>query len=486
MNMRNKLFFLLFAVAVSFLVMTPNRSVAAENDLDYYTVIYESKADTLKGLFNKYFMLKWVPVGGNNFVADTVSRLHEQYFGIFEAADDSTEVQYMESNPDYYRLFVPFTYYESPMNRYSTVTADFRMKPAETVQLDNTLLPVDVSAYTTQNRVNALVDKMLLSAYLNEPSKVKFTEAQINAGGNFADRIDEEQDFQVRSVVDLLTVEVVPQEVVEEAQAEIKKPNWWTVNANGSFQMSQNYISENWYKGGESTVASIATFQVTANYNDNEKVQWENMLDAKLGIASSPSDQNHDYLVNTDQLRIYSKLGLQAAKHWYYTISGEFKTQIMHSYNSNSDVVKAAFLAPADINVGIGMDYKLEKKNFKLSMMIAPFTWTMRYIGSDLVSETSYGLDEGKKTRHNFGSELLPTLNWNITKNISLESRLDYLTAYIWTRVTWENTLNMAVNKYFSTKLYVHARFDDSTAPLNGDSYFQLNELFSFGFNFKL
>ena len=476
MNTRKSVFSVSLFLSLALAAYAPK--AMADGATPVTTEDLSSPADSLSGLMGEYFQLKWVPVGGRNFVVDTVSMAHERYF----ASDRSDEGAYV-SDPDHYKLFVPFTYYNSPIEQYSTLGSDIEEDSADA--LTRALMPIDEQAFTKKDRANAQVNDALLSAYLNEPEKVQFTEDAINEGGSYVDRLEEQQEDLAKATASILNVEAIPQEVVEEAEADISKPNWWKFTGNGSFQLSQNYISDNWYKGGESNIAGIATVLLKADYNDNEKVQWENLLDAKLGIASAPSDQYHDYLVNTDLLRLYSKFGLQAAKHWYYTISGEAKTQFMESYGVNSQEMKAAFLAPLDVNISLGMDYKLEKPNFKFSVMIAPIMWTMRYIGNDGVSHKSYGLDEDKNTRHNIGSEILPTFTWNIAKNISWESRLDYLTSYTWTRIDWENTFNFAVNKYLSTKLYLHARMDDSAEPRSGKrGDIQLNELFSFGINY--
>ena len=461
------------------------------------TLPYDSQKATqpvniksLTGILGKYFYVRQIPTEKKNvYQNDTVSYLYDKYISVLDSLNNpDTPERYIEIDPDYYKLFVPATYYKSSIGQLSTIKKDALM-PDKTKTTIQKYLPVDNSLFTTKERVNKVVDKALLNLYLNNPEAIVFTEDELEKAGVFVDNIESEEDANASNVknnmIDVLTSNS-PLELEQQAEVEVHKPKFWTVAGNGSLQFSQHYLSDNWYKGGVSSVSMIGTVQVSANYNDKEKVQWENLLDAKLGLASTPSDQVHKYLTNTDQLRIFSKLGIQAAKNWYYTISAEFKTQFINGYKSNDPTLISTFMAPADLTVALGMDYKRKTDKYAFSLLLAPLNWTMRYIGSSEIDETTYGLDEGKSVKHNFGSQIQPSITWNITKNISFESRLDYLTSYQWIRVEWENTLNLAVNRFLSTKVYVHARYDDSTVPLNGStSYFQLSELLSFGLSYS-
>ena len=436
----------------------------------------------LSELLKPYLLFKLSMNAGRYGEMDTVSILHEKYLGVLDYLNDpSTPERYIAIDPLYYRMFVPFTYYYRPLNRYSVLKWKFKMPEALASQTPE-LLPYDTLSFTSVDRTGQVVDRILLNAYVNQPRLVVSTEAQIQKGKLFKDYIEKEASSKP-SVVKLFVQEDML-DVKEEAEVVIRKPNWWVTGGNGSLQFTQTHFSDNWYKGGENNHSVLAFLQLFANYNDREKVQWESLLEAKLGFVSSPSDEKHDYLVNNDQIRLYSKIGLQAVSKWYYTVSTEVKTQFCKAYPANSDDLKAAFLAPLDWATSIGMDYKLNKKKVNLSVFLAPLSHSMRYIGVKDVDETKYGLEEGKCVKHDFGSQLQTKISWKVLSSVTLDSRLDYLTSYKWVRVDWESTVNFALNRYLSAKLYVWGRFDDSATPKDGSSYFQVNETFGFGLNY--
>jgi hypothetical protein len=462
---------------------------AAGSEMDIDSIAHIRK-DTLSPLLAPYLRLRLQRQPDHSFRLDTVSHLYLKYIGELKYLNDPfTPERYLPPVGIYsYRLFVPLTYYYSPIRSASRI--DWHFDPfagyagVDDAEQRRALLPYNEATFTEAKRVDALVDGALLYVYTHSaPGAIRLWESDIRRARAYRDNLTKEAS--ARRPVARFFVPDAKTDVAEGVDVKLKRPNWWVTTGAGSLQFSQNYVSKNWYKGGESSVNLLGNLLLTANYNDRQKVQWENLLELKLGLASTPSDTIHGFLFNTDQLRLYSKLGLQAATNWFYTMSAEIKTQFFNGYKANNATMVSAFLAPADLAVSMGMDYKLNKPKYNLSVFLAPLTYALRYVGNDKVDETSFGLKAGRHTKHDFGSQVSPTLSWKIISSITFDSRLNYLTSYKWTRIEWENTINFVLNRYLSTKFYWFARFDDSSVP-KGDSksYFQLKELLSFGINY--
>ncbi len=437
----------------------------------------------LSKLLSQYCVLKLSTDTSGKEKIDTVSMLYERYIGVLNYLNDPmTPERYISVDPNYYRLFLPYTYYYSPMARLSKLDRKFVVPSDSLSDLTRQMLPFDRKPFTTIQRVNEVVDKMLLASYLTCPRYIVLTEDEVMQSRPFRDNINKEVSNRP-SLTKLIKRKHM--EFDEEAEVIIHKPNWWITSGSGSLQFTQNSISKNWYKGGESSNSVMVNLSLNAKYNDQQRVEWENLLEIKTNISSAPSDTCHNFLVTNDLLRLYSKLGIKAVSKWYYTISTEFKTQMFHSYESNSYDMKASFFAPLDWSTSIGMDYKLSKSKINLSVFLAPLTYTMRYVGNSKVNETSYGLEEGKSVKHDFGSQIQTNFQWTIIPAVKLKTRLDYLTSYKWTRVEWETNVDFVFTSFLSAKFYVLARYDDGNAPTVGSSYFQATETLGFGLNYS-
>ena len=458
--------------------------VARSNKRSQKSQQVKEEGTKLSDLLSQYCVLKLIRIPETGEMkTDTFSLAYEKNLGVLHYLNDpSTPERYIAADPKYYRLFLPFTFYYSPMARISALGWEQNSRKDTVPEWEVKMLPFDKRPFTAIEQANEQVDKALLSTYVDHPDLVVLTEDEIMQRRVFQDNIEKEVSSRP-SVTKLIKKKQM--DFNEEAGVVIHKPNWWVTSGSGSIQFSQNSISRNWYKGGESSNTFLVNLLLKANYNDKERVEWENLMEIKTNINSAPSDTCHKFLVTSDQLRLYSKLGVKAFSKWYYTISTEFKTQLFNSYGTNSNDLKAAFFAPLDWSTSIGMDYKLEKSKFTLSVFLAPFTHTMRYVGNSRVSETSYGLDEGASVKHNIGSQIQTNFAWTIIPSIKLTTRLDYLTIYQWVRAEWETNIDFILTRFLSAKLYVLARYDDSTAPTVGDNYFQATETLGFGLSYS-
>jgi len=271
----------------------------------------------------------------------------------------------------------------------------------------------------------------------------------------------------------------------------IPERRYWKSNFESAIQFSQNHVSANWHKGGSSNLNVFTRNYLKYDYN-KDKVQFANEVEMKLSFYNAPKDTIHDYKIGDDVLRLHSNLGYKAFNKWFYTFDAEFKTQLFTNYSENSTKQLAAFLSPFSVNVGVGMKYELNKsfkdkhKNLRLTVNLAPASFTYLYSLKDDIDLARHGFRDNKHSLSKFGSTVRTDLAYNISRNVNWQSRFYYFTSYDQVVGEFENTLTLAISRFFSTRIYLHLRFDDGVSKKeNIDSYFQMNELLSFGFNYK-
>ena len=277
----------------------------------------------------------------------------------------------------------------------------------------------------------------------------------------------------------------------------IPEIRYWTSHFESAIQFAQNYISPNWHKGGVSTLNLTNRELFTFNYN-KDKIKFTNSLEIKNNLYTAPKDTLRDYKVGDDVFRIYSNLGYRAFNKWYYTLDVDFKTQLFSSYAENQDVKLAGLLSPFSINIGLGMKYDLDKtfasskhKKVTLSANLAPLSYTyVRTLDKDIDLGRHFqkkkGQEEFPYKQSLFGSTVNATMTFQFSRNIIWYSRLYYMTDYKRIQGEFENRLNMAISRFFSTIISLNLRYDDGIAKNEDfDSYLQINELLSFGFNYK-
>ena len=384
---------------------------------------------------------------------------------------DSTSINIPDSDrdPRTFYIFAPATFYYSVAKDLLQTNDDNQAKQ-----------PYDSSRD---------MDRIMMNIYLNHPNLVAKSERSLNRIG----AVHKEMDAPIKNKVQLVTkADALPIEEDDEEhfnlpmEIVVKKPNFWKYSGDYYLQMLQNYVSSNWYKGGESNYSMVASVTMQANYNNKQKVKLDNKLEMKLGFQTSRGDTLHSFKTSEDLIRYTGKLGLQASKKWYYSLQLIAYTQFMRGYKSNDKKVYSDILSPLNINLSVGMDYNVVWFNKKLTgnIHLAPLAYNFKYVGRKELA-TRYGLDEGKHTLNDFGSECTVDLTWAFTNTIKWKTRLYGYTTYERAEVEWENTISFQFNKYITSNLFIYPRFDDGAKKDESHGYWQLKEYMSIGFAYS-
>ena len=432
-------------LGVSALQAQQTRQTNRNERADYASAILKNYEDSLELLLNKVYRLNDKSVLSADFTDNTMP--------------------YQS-----FRLFSPLTFYESIAREAFDLSGDAAKAYAQSRKAD----------YLSPQ----FTDAVLLRVYLKRPELVLNRETTLHSVAPEA----KTTPVVIKSNAGL--VEKESQTPIEPESGPINvvvtKPNFWTFKGDYFLQFLQNYVSGNWYKGGESNYSMVSAVTLQLNYNNKQKVKFDNKLELKLGFVTSPSDTLHSLKTSEDLIRYTSKLGLQASKRWYYTLQLVAYTQFLRAYKNNNSNAASDFMSPFNANLSLGMDYNVDwfKGRLKGSIHLAPLAYNFRYVDR-LGIATRYGLEPDSHTLHDYGSEFTVDLMWKIAEPISWQTRLYGYTTYKRAEVEWENTFTFQFNKFISSKLFVYPRFDDGAARDDKHGYLQMREFVSIGFSYS-
>ncbi|MDE6097087.1 MAG: DUF3078 domain-containing protein [Muribaculaceae bacterium] len=262
----------------------------------------------------------------------------------------------------------------------------------------------------------------------------------------------------------------------------------WLHNVGAAMQFSQAYVSKNWYQGGNNHLALLFNFNWNVQLNQvyHPNLLFQSALSYKLGLNSTPQDEVHAYSISEDVLQYNLNTGLKAFKKWFYSFNLQFKTQILRNYEQNSMTRKASFLSPGDFNLGLGMAYshQNQKKTLQLTATVSPLSYNLKTCITDKIDHAQFNIGPNRHTRSEIGSNGEFNMIWQITPNINYKTRIFLFTDYDYFLADWENTMSFAINKFLSTQIYIHMRYDTSTEIFNSWKHFMLREILSFGLTY--
>ena len=272
---------------------------------------------------------------------------------------------------------------------------------------------------------------------------------------------------------------------------------YWTSAFASDIKFSQAYISPNWHKGGSSNFNILARNQLQYNYAKN-RMQMKNLIEMNASVYTTSNDSVHNYRFSEDMFRIYSNVGYKAFSKWFYTMDFEFKTPLFTNYQENTKVMQTALLSPFTINLGIGMKYDLARKfkqkdrSLTTSLNVAPVSFSYMYSVKEAIDLGRHGFPINPTTGayENMLSKFGSTLRFDMTvkpnRNVTWKSRIYYFSSYDRIIGEFENSLDLAISRYFSTLINLHFRYDDGVKKIDHfNTFLQTNEVLSFGFSYK-
>ncbi len=371
-------------------------------------------------------------------------------------------------NPYFFQLLSAPTLYASPLKQEL-------QKGSDTLSLDPQLLRLQS------------INRTLAGLYVSHPWLVHQTEADLKQQTAIREDVKEKVASENNKLSEKVAAATLAPKVEEKIEVKTRRPNFWKFNGSTSLNFTQFYYSDNW-TGGENRYTGQTTLNLSANYNDEKRLTWNNNLLMQLGFTTSKTDQRRAFRPTSNLLQYVTNAGLKAIKTWSYTAQVVIKTQVVPQYNPNTDVAVIDIFSPMTVTIAPGMGYTFaygKKKKFTGNLNIAPLAYNIQYVQRDALV-TRYGVRPGHHSAHSFGPNVTINYAWPIAKNVNWRSRIYWFSNLHLTSIDWQNTVVFTINKYLQATLFVNPVYDDRSLQWKGKhGYLRMQENLAIGLTYN-
>lgn len=330
--------------------------------------------------------------------------------------------------------------------------------------------------------INRIQEDLLYSYLLDNPEAIEYSYWDLPEPPELPD-----DDVRFITYIKRLKLPEINVDAAVLPEIEIKK-KYWLHKFGTLLQFSQAYVSPNWYQGGNNYLALLFNFNWNVQLNQvyHPNLLFQSDLSYKMALSSNPKGSLHKYTISDDVLQYNLNMGLKAFGNWFYSYNLQFKTQLLNNYEENSMVRTASFLSPGDLNMGIGMAYNHENKlkTFHYTLTLSPLSYNLKTCISNKVDHSTYNIPQNRKVKNEIGSNIEFNMEWSLTANINYKTRMFLFTDYSYFLGDWQNTFSFDINKFLSTQIFVHLRYDTSAEKNTKWKTFMLREILSFGLSY--
>jgi hypothetical protein len=390
----------------------------------------------------------------------------------------SVSPRFLRANPFFIEL--NFNGYHSVLDSFPVITTDYFLKQKKDFLIPSYYKPkqiFSVERHIIEARTTIL---RYLAAY--HPGLIAY---RVDKLPDVSDLINFQMEVTpVQTAVRLVKPDLSME--IRRLEMQKVKQTFWNKQSQAMLQFSQNYISKNWYQGGNDNMAILGIINGRFNYNDKKNIQWDNFVEWRLGFNSVDGDTTRFLNTNDDIVRANSKLGIKAGGNWFYSTNMDFSTHLFNSYRGiNSTQMRATFLTPVRFNLAVGMDYKYQNK---LSLFIAPVSYRFIYANDTTnINQRSFGIERGEKVLSQIGSSFRIQNTINPSRDVRIDSKFSFYTNYEKVEIDWEIVGNFTVNRFLTTRLMLNPRYDNTVIlPNKEKARIQFKQLLTFGLSYRL